>query len=607
MGHIQILDAKRGVLEVVTHRGIGQEFLDLIREVSAADGSASGIALRSGERIVIADTESDARYIPFRPIARTAGYRAVQSTPIMSSQGRPLGMLSTYFRSAHQPNVEDLSLLDLYVRLAADIIERHQADNALRESEERLRLAQLKTGVGIWDWNLSSGQLAWTSQLTAIFGLEPDSVKGYADFRDRVHPEDIDAVEAQRDAAVRRRETFNLEFRIVRPDGQVRWVSAVGGAFYDEATGEPVRILGNNIDITERKRAEQTLAERNAQFDLARKAVRVGTYTYDNVARAMQLSSASAAILGLPLGTTEITGKDWRARVHPDDLRRLTTERRHAFQHGWPELVGEFRIIRPDGEVRWIEARARISYDDGGQPTRMIGVYIDVTERRQSDDHKTLLIAELDHRVKNVLACVVAVAQQSHECSRSAEEFLKMLNGRITSLSNTHALLSSSHWEGVALTELVCSELAFCTKDENAFIEGPAVDLAAEATQPVAMVLHELVTNAAKYGALSNGDGRVSVNWRRQPNGGSGGNLVLAWRETGGPLVVEPNAPGYGTSVIRDLIPYELGGSVDFVLAPEGARCMLEIPAKWLSDSSRRRGAASGANKSHTSAESLTR
>jgi PAS domain-containing protein len=143
---------------------------------------------------MITDTESDARYIPFRPIARTAGYRAVQSTPIMSSEGRPLGLLSTHFRSAHQPNVEDLGLLDLYVRLAADIVERHQSDNALRESEERLRLAQLKTGVGIWDWNLSSGQLAWTAQLAAIFGLQPDSMKCYADFRDQVHPEDINAV-----------------------------------------------------------------------------------------------------------------------------------------------------------------------------------------------------------------------------------------------------------------------------------------------------------------------------------------------------------------------------------------------------------------------------
>jgi two-component sensor histidine kinase len=183
-----------------------------------------------------------------------------------------------------------------------------------------------------------------------------------------------------------------------------------------------------------------------------------------------------------------------------------------------------------------------------------------------------------------VLACVAAVAQRSRECSRSGDEFLEVLNGRINSLANTHALLSRSHWQGVDLEELVRGELAFCASEEREFIGGPRVDLAPEATQPVAMVLHELATNAAKYGALSNDNGRVSVQWRWQSNGSPGGKLVIEWRETGGPQVAPPSGTGYGTSVIRDLIPYELGGRVDFVLAPEGVRCRLEIPAKWLSN-----------------------
>ena len=101
----------------------------------------------------------------------------------------------------------------------------------------------------------------------------------------------------------------------------------------------------------------------------------------------------------------------------------------------------------------------------------------------------------------------------------------------------------------------------------------------------MAMVLHELATNAAKYGALSNGHGRVSVRWRMQSNGGSGSKLVLEWWETGGPPVAAPNAAGYGMSVIRDLIPFELGGAVDYVLARDGVHCSLEIPSKWLSSS----------------------
>src|SRR5262249_28914535 len=209
----------RRELRIAVNRGFKQEFLDLFNVVQAADDSACGRALRSGERIVIEDVEVDTLYQPFRIAARLAGYRAVQSTPIVGREGKPLGILSTHFHSVHRPSREDLLLLDLYVREAADIIERHQADDALRQSEERLRLAQLKTGIGLWDWDLRAGKVTWTPELEAIFGLEPGTVKTYADFRDRVHPDDILRVEAERDAAVRRRlDPFNVEFRIIRSD-----------------------------------------------------------------------------------------------------------------------------------------------------------------------------------------------------------------------------------------------------------------------------------------------------------------------------------------------------------------------------------------------------
>jgi two-component sensor histidine kinase len=205
----------------------------------------------------------------------------------------------------------------------------------------------------------------------------------------------------------------------------------------------------------------------------------------------------------------------------------------------------------------------------------------DVAVRRRGEDHKSLLIAELDHRVKNGLACVAAVAKRSRESSRSADEFLNVLNARIDSLAKTHTLLSRSHWQGVNLDELVRGELAFFANGESVVIEGPQIELAAEAVQPVAMVLHELATNAAKYGALSNYDGRVLVRWRRKSNGEK---LELEWLETGGPQLAPTTETGYGTRVIREIIPYELGGVVDFALTPEGARCRLEVPGKWLSD-----------------------
>ena len=457
MGHVQILVPHRGILEIAAHRGTPLEFLKLISEISTADSSASGRALRSGQRIVIPDVEADARYEPFRPVARSVGYRAVQSTPIMSSEQRPLGILCTQFRSTRQLNDEDLRLLDLYARLAADVIERHQADDALRKSEERLRLAQLKTGIGLWDWDLHTGKLTWTPELEAIFGFEPGTVKAYADFRGQVHPDDIERVEVERDAAIRRGDQFNLEFRIIRSDQKVRWILAMGGAIYDEATGKPTRVLGNNLDITERKLAEE---------------------------------------------------------------------------------------------------------------------------------HQRVLVAELDHRVKNALATVCSVVSQTAGGNGSVANFVEALDGRVRSMATTHELLSTGRWHGISLTELVQRELAPYATHNNVDINGPEIVLSAEAGQAMAMVLHELTTNAAKYGALSAKEGRVSIRWDQRTSGDSRPQLTFEWQEVGGPSILAPAKPGYGTSTIRDLIPYEFGGTVDLVLASDGVRCRLELPAAWLSNDS---------------------
>jgi PAS domain S-box-containing protein len=368
-----------------------------------------------------------------------------------------------------------------------------------------------------------------------------------------------------------------------RPDGVRIPIIPYPAPLIDEQ-GAVVGVVSIKLDITERKRAEAALAERNAQFALASKVALVGSHTYDCLTEVTTLSPGSAAIYGLPEGRTELSRHESRARVHPGDLNRLEAEFNQALEQKRRELVSEFRIVRADnGQVRWIEARSIISYDVGLQPLRVTGVSIDVTERRQSEDHKAMLIAELDHRVKNVLACVSVIAEQSRTGSNSIEEFLQVLRGRIRSLANTHDLLSRGRWQGVALAQLVLNELAPCMRDGNTLIEGPAVDLRADSVQAIAIVLHELATNAAKYGALSNHCGQVSVRWNWQSNGSAHKGLVLEWRETDGPPVSRQVLSGYGTSVIRDLIPYELGGTVDYVLASDGVRCKLEIPAEWLS------------------------
>jgi two-component sensor histidine kinase len=240
-------------------------------------------------------------------------------------------------------------------------------------------------------------------------------------------------------------------------------------------------------------------------------------------------------------------------------------------------------VLTKDGVRRVLEVNSKLIGDAAGRPVAIHAIARDITERMEAKRAEAQ-IAELDHRVKNVLATVIAVSQRTRDGHTSMDGFLSAFDGRIRSMADAHALLSRGRWQGVNLAHLVQQELAPCAAALNTLVEGPDIVLAADATQPVALVLHELVTNAAKYGALSSPKGRVSVQWHRRAHGHLPGALVFDWKETGGPPFAASISAGYGTNVIKDLIPYELGGVVDLVFAPEGVRCRLEIPRNWLND-----------------------
>jgi PAS domain S-box-containing protein len=334
------------------------------------------------------------------------------------------------------------------------------------------------------------------------------------------------------------------------------------------------------------EQAKLALAEREAQLGLAGKTAGVGSFAIDYATNRIQISPGYAAIHGLPEEAEELTRDEWRARVHPDDLARLDALSSRVFAGQRRDHNIEYRVVGPGGNVQWIESRGLVSYDGDGRPTRLVGVHIDITERKRAEEQQGKLVAELDHRVKNVLATVQAVAAQTMQASSSMEHFVAALDGRIRSMGSTHELLSHRRWLGIPLAELVERELAPYATGSNTEIVGPEVMLSAEAAQTMGMVLHELVTNAAKYGALSSPKGRVSISWQLPLNGGANERMILTWRETGGPLVVPPSKSGYGMDVVRDVIPYELGGTVDHVLAPDGARCKMEIPLAHLSGGS---------------------
>lgn len=469
------------------------------------------------------------------------------------------------------------------INMTVDISERKQAEQVLADRNVQLALAGRAALVGTYAYDVGADLMQVSEGYVAVHGLKEGTRESTrSQWRARVCPDDLCRVDQMRDRAFRDRWCeYAIEYRIIRDGGEKRWIES--RSFISYNNGDPQRVVGVNIDVTDRKQAERILAERDVQLHLAAKIGRIGTFTIDYMTGIIQLSPGCTNVYGLSEGTATLSLETGWTFVHPDDLPWLADLRRQAFQKQQSEFVAQFRIVRADnGEVRWLETRSLISYGKDGQPLHLVGASIDVTELRANEDHKSMLIAELDHRVKNTLACVSAIALQTREDSLSMDDFLAAFNGRIHSLATTHALLSRSRWQAVGLAELIRNELAPCMKKDNTTVTGPDIYLSVEAAQTIAMVFHELVTNAAKYGALSNGNGRVSVTWQKSANGSSSDGLKFEWQETGGPTVLPPRACGYGTNVIRNLIPYELGGTVDYVLAPAGVRCTLQIPDKWL-------------------------
>jgi two-component sensor histidine kinase len=205
-----------------------------------------------------------------------------------------------------------------------------------------------------------------------------------------------------------------------------------------------------------------------------------------------------------------------------------------------------------------------------------VGAMHDITNRKRSAERQATLMAELDHRVKNVLARVDMLAASTREGRTSIDDYVRSLSGRIQSLAAAHSLLSQNGWQNVGLGALVRKQLAPYAAGANVSITGEDIMLSAAEIQAVAMVIHELVTNAAKFGSLSVSNGRVCVTWDRQ-NLDDGVKLLLQWRELDGPPVAVSAPSGYGTSLIRGLIPHELGGAIDLVFAPEGVNCKIEL------------------------------
>lgn len=476
-------------------------------------------------------------------------------------------------------NVRELDEVSRALVAAHGLILAREA--ALRESETRLRSILESANVIAWEVELDGDRIHCVGPAARLFDKPCDyRMDSRKAFLEGVAAEDRKRVIAQFRSAAQAEAPYSCEFRVPLSGGGFRWICSEGVVEHDKSD-QPARMRGISYDISKRKASELALADAMRMTAVACEAGHMGTWHRDIATNRLSYSDELLALIGIDRDRWGGTPDALEAIMHPDDIDSRRRMRAMAESIG-KAIDIDFRILRPDGEVRWMSSRGRMVLDAEGHPVESFGVMVDVTDRKRAEEHAQALAAELDHRVKNVLARVQVVARRTREGSNSLDEFVTALNGRIDAMAKTHSQLSLNRWTGVGLSALVRGELAAYAAHGNTTVEGPEVVLEPDSAQAVTTVLHELATNAAKYGALSTGTGRVGVCWRTITDGVPEPALVIEWKESGGPNVIAPERSGYGTSVIRNQIPYELQGTVDLTYPVDGVHCRIEIPLSRL-------------------------
>ncbi|MFL5297462.1 MAG: HWE histidine kinase domain-containing protein [Phenylobacterium sp.] len=312
-------------------------------------------------------------------------------------------------------------------------------------------------------------------------------------------------------------------------------------------------------------------ADVGRRLDLALEAAGLGEFEWDLARDVIAISPRMAAIMGLPTGESSAAGGEALNRhVHPEDLAAVRAHQgRHRKAGG--AYGYEYRHVRPDnGATVWLRVAGIITVGADGQAARATGIVEDIGERKREESQRQTLMAELDHRVKNVLATVQALAVQTARRTTSLDAFLSNFSGRLKAMGSANELLTAARWRGAAIDHLAAAELGALAPGQTAW-EGPELFLTPRAANALALGLHELAANAVKFGALSADTGRVQLRWARTRDGG----FELTWTETGGPTVTPPARRGFGSTLLEEVTSRELNGATTIDYRPAGVMARL--------------------------------
>ncbi len=457
-----------------------------------------------------------------------------------------------------------------------DLSERQKYEAALRESEATFRAMFDASSVGKIEVEPGSTRfLRVNAAMCKFLGYSEEELLARSAL-DVTHPDDRDASRELGERLVAgESDVFDVEKRYVRKDGRPVWARVTVNVIRD-AAGRPLRNTAVIQDLNARKQAEHDLQASKDRLQFALDAARLGSFRYDPLRRVFSGDARAQEIFDF--AENEAAIEEVVQRVHPDDVERFWAVGATALDPADPKpYANEYRLRRRNGEVRWVESRGR-GYFEGSGPQRqvvsIVGTVQDITERKEREEKEHLLMREINHRAKNMLSVVDAIAHQT--ATKNPDDFIERFSERIQALSANQDLLVRNEWKGVDMADLVRAQLAHFADliGSRIAVQGPELRLNPASAQAVGLAVHELATNAGKYGALSTDRGRVDVRWRID-----GDTLTLSWTEREGPPVSAPKRRGFGTIVMETMAERSVDGTVNLDYAPSGLSWRLTCPA----------------------------
>ncbi len=572
--------------------------------IALVHANGSVLAMTSGEPLAAAPAEG-----PFRaalagrgltlfetlpatwmPGAALATVHPVEDLVVYALALRPRAQLVEIWRSRMTWPVAfavpaAMTLLLMSLKIGRDAHLLAQMNQALRgdvaQGMDRLRRAEEIAMIGTFEFDTRTGINIRSAEYMNVHGLPAFAAReAHADWVRRLHPDDRDRAEANILGALEdpNQTDYAQTYRIVTPKGEVRWIMSRGRIERDDA-GQATILRGAHLDVTQLRMTELALADTDARLRLAQETVGIGTWEWVPSTRTLTCSRKMLELWGLDPTTETPSLQALLACVHKTDREGLASLM--AEQRPGVDLRGEYRLHQQPGNTgapeTWLGMRAAFQPGDAFAPARMIGVAYDITNRKQSDAMQTMMAHEVEHRAKNALMIVSSLLRMTK--ADSAESLVELMDVRIRSLSRTLGLLGKGRWLGASLREIVQNETAHFERAETGTppvitLDGPAVTIDADTAQPLSMAVHELATNAAKYGALSAAGGTLRIDWWME-----GATLRLRWVERGGPVLAgAPSRLGFGSRLIKSLIESQMQGSVEKRWCTAGLVCDIAVP-----------------------------